>query len=114
VAHQTAGGHQGDPQLRDRCHRPINESRYGEVAARFTPDAVVELGYLTRYEGNAAIDKGFHGMGKRERFFINSGSRLEFLTSTRLWPSEFRRHARTICRLYPGFSCNNSRAVTRS
>jgi hypothetical protein len=36
--------------LRNQYHRAINESRYGEIAALFTPDAVVELGYLARYE----------------------------------------------------------------
>lgn len=56
--------------LRNQYHSCINDGRYGEIAALFTADAVVELGYLARYEGLAAIDKGFRGMGERERFFI--------------------------------------------
>lgn len=56
--------------LRNQYHSCINDGRYGDIAALFTPDAVVELGYLARYEGIAAIDKGFRGMGERERFFI--------------------------------------------
>jgi ketosteroid isomerase-like protein len=57
-------------RLRNRYHFCINEGRYGEIRALFTPDAVVELGYLARYEGIDAIDRGFRGMGERERFFI--------------------------------------------
>jgi hypothetical protein len=34
-----------------------------------SPDAV-ELGYLARYEGIEAIDRGFREMGERDRFFI--------------------------------------------
>jgi ketosteroid isomerase-like protein len=56
--------------LRNRYHAAINDGRYADIAGLFTPDAVVELGYLARYEGHAAIDKGFRGMGERERFFI--------------------------------------------
>jgi ketosteroid isomerase-like protein len=56
--------------LRNQYHSAINDGRYADIAAMFTPDAVVELGYLARYEGAAAIDKGFRGMGERERFFI--------------------------------------------
>lgn len=56
--------------LRNNYHSCINDSRYAEIAALFTADAVVELGYLARYEGHAAIDRGFLDMGERERFFI--------------------------------------------
>lgn len=56
--------------LRNQYHACINDGRYADIAALFTPDAVVELGYLARYEGIAAIDRGFRGMGERERFFI--------------------------------------------
>lgn len=56
--------------LRDAYHSCINDGRYGDIAALFTDDAVVELGYLARYDGRAAIDAGFRGMGERERFFI--------------------------------------------
>ncbi|HEX4892879.1 MAG TPA: nuclear transport factor 2 family protein [Hyphomicrobiaceae bacterium] len=56
--------------LRNRYHACINDGRYGEIADLFTPDALVVLGYLARYEGRDAIDKGFRGMGERERFFI--------------------------------------------
>lgn len=56
--------------LRNRYHRAINDSRFDEIVGLFTDDAVVELGYLARYEGRAAIDTGFRGMGVRERFFI--------------------------------------------
>ncbi len=56
--------------LRDRYHSCINDGRYDGIAELFTDDAVVELGYLARYEGWAAIDTGFRGMGERERFFI--------------------------------------------
>ncbi|MDP6690806.1 MAG: nuclear transport factor 2 family protein [Alphaproteobacteria bacterium] len=56
--------------LRDDYHSCINDGRYGDIAALFTEDALVELGYLARYEGWAAIDTGFRGMGERERFFI--------------------------------------------
>ncbi len=56
--------------LRNQYHSCINDGRYDEIAALFTEDAVVELGYLARYEGLAAIDRGFRGMGERERFFI--------------------------------------------
>ncbi len=56
--------------LRNQYHSAINDGRYADIAALFTADAVVELGYLARYEGIAAIDRGFRGMGERERFFI--------------------------------------------
>ncbi|MSP30018.1 MAG: nuclear transport factor 2 family protein [Acetobacteraceae bacterium] len=56
--------------LRNQYHSCVNDVRYAEIAALFTEDAVVELGYLARYDGNAAIDRGFRGMGERERFFI--------------------------------------------
>lgn len=56
--------------LRNRYHRAINDGRFGNIAALFTDTAVVELGYLARYEGRAAINRGFRGMGERERFFI--------------------------------------------
>lgn len=56
--------------LRNQYHSCINDSRYADIAALFTQDAVVELGYLARYEGIAAINRGFLGMGERERFFI--------------------------------------------
>ncbi|MGE0224608.1 MAG: nuclear transport factor 2 family protein [Acetobacteraceae bacterium] len=57
-------------RLRNRYHAALNESRYGECRALFTDDAIVELGYLARYEGIEAIDRGFRAMGERERFFI--------------------------------------------
>jgi ketosteroid isomerase-like protein len=56
--------------LRNAYHSCINDGRYADIAALFTEDAVVELGYLARYDGIAAIDKGFQAMGERERFFI--------------------------------------------
>ncbi|MGE3915480.1 MAG: nuclear transport factor 2 family protein [Hyphomicrobiaceae bacterium] len=56
--------------LRNRYHAAINDGRYGDIAELFTDDARVVLGYLATYEGSAAIDKGFRGMGERERFFI--------------------------------------------
>ena len=56
--------------LRNQYHACINDGRYADIAALFTSDAVVELGYLARYEGIASIDAGFRGMGERERFFI--------------------------------------------
>ena len=56
--------------LRDSYHSCINDGRYEAIADLFTDDAVVELGYLARYEGRAAVDAGFRGMGARERFFI--------------------------------------------
>ncbi len=56
--------------LRNRYHACINDGRYGDIVELFTADAVVELGYLARYEGRDAIDRGFRGMGERERFFI--------------------------------------------
>lgn len=56
--------------LRNQYHSAINDGRYADIAALFTEDAVVELGYLARYEGIAAIDRGFRGMAERERFFI--------------------------------------------
>ena len=56
--------------LRNRYHACINDGRYAEIAALFTEDAVCELGYLARYEGRVAIDRGFRGMGERDRFFI--------------------------------------------
>ncbi len=57
-------------RLRNRYHASLNESRYENCRALFTGDAVVELGYLARYEGIDAIDRGFRAMGERERFFI--------------------------------------------
>lgn len=57
-------------RLRNRYHASLNESRYGDCRALFTDDAVVELGYLARYEGIEAIDRGFRSMGERDRFFI--------------------------------------------
>jgi ketosteroid isomerase-like protein len=56
--------------LRCQYHSAVNESRYDQVRALFTDDAVVELGYLARYEGIDAIDQGFRRMGQRDRFFI--------------------------------------------
>lgn len=56
--------------LRNAYHSCINDGRYADIAALFTRDAVVELGYLARYDGIDAIDRGFRGMGERERFFI--------------------------------------------
>lgn len=56
--------------LRDNYHSCINDGRYDQIAKLFTDDAMVELGYLARYEGRAAVDTGFRGMGERERFFI--------------------------------------------
>jgi ketosteroid isomerase-like protein len=57
-------------RLRNRYHASLNESRYADCRALFTEDAVVELGYLARYEGIEAIDRGFRAMGERDRFFI--------------------------------------------
>ena len=57
-------------RLRNKYHASLNENRYENCRALFTDDAVVELGYLARYEGIDAIDRGFRAMGERERFFI--------------------------------------------
>ena len=57
-------------KLRNRYHAALNESRYENCRSLFTDDAVVELGYLARYEGIDAIDLGFRAMGERDRFFI--------------------------------------------
>lgn len=57
-------------RLRNRYHASVNEGRQAECRALFTDDAVVELGYLARYEGIDAIDRGFRAMGERDRFFI--------------------------------------------
>ncbi len=56
--------------LRNAYHACINDGRYGEIAELFTDDATVILGYLATYQGREAIDRGFRGMGERERFFI--------------------------------------------
>jgi hypothetical protein len=37
---------------------PANEGRYADSRALFTNDAVVDVGYLTRKKGIAAIDRG--------------------------------------------------------
>lgn len=60
--------------LRNQYHAALNEGRYENCRALFTDDAVVELGYLARYEGIAAIGAGFRAMGQRERFFIKQFS----------------------------------------
>ncbi len=57
-------------RLRNRYHASLNEGRYADCRPLFTDDAVVELGYLARYEGIEAIDRGFRAMGERDRFFI--------------------------------------------
>ena len=57
-------------RLRNRYHACLNEGHYPDCRALFTDDAVVELGYLARYEGIDAIDRGFRAMGERDRFFI--------------------------------------------
>ena len=57
-------------RLRNRYHASLNENRYEQCRSLFTDDAVVELGYLARYEGIDAIDRGFRAMGERDRFFI--------------------------------------------
>ncbi len=57
-------------RLRNRYHASLNENRYEQCRSLFTDDAVVELGYLARYEGIEAIDRGFRAMGERDRFFI--------------------------------------------
>lgn len=56
--------------LRNAYHACINDERYDEIADLFVDDGRVVLGYLATYEGRAAIDRGFRGMGERERFFI--------------------------------------------
>lgn len=56
--------------LRNAYHACINDGRYEEIADLFTDDGKVVLGYLATYDGRAAIDAGFRGMGERERFFI--------------------------------------------
>lgn len=57
-------------KLRNRYHHSLNEGQYENCRALFTEDAIVELGYLARYEGLDAIDRGFRAMGQRDRFFI--------------------------------------------
>ncbi len=57
-------------RLRNRYHACLNERRFDQTRALFTDDAIVELGYLARYEGIDAIDRGFRAMGERDRFFI--------------------------------------------
>jgi SnoaL-like domain len=57
-------------RLRNRYHASVNEGRFCDCRALFTEDAVVELGYLARYEGIEAINRGFLAMGERDRFFI--------------------------------------------
>ena len=42
--------------LRNRYHQAINDGRFSEIVDLFTHTAVVELGYLARYEGRAAIE----------------------------------------------------------
>jgi len=56
--------------LRNAYHAALNDGRYADVVDLFTDDGKVVLGYLATYEGRDAIDKGFRGMGERERFFI--------------------------------------------
>ena len=60
--------------LRNQYHAALNESRFENCRALFTDDAIVELGYLARYEGIDAIDRGFRAMGDRDRFFIKQFS----------------------------------------
>ena len=60
--------------LRCRYHAALNEGQFADCRALFTSDAVVELGYLARYEGIEAIDRGFRAMGERDRFFIKQFS----------------------------------------
>ena len=60
--------------LRCRYHAALNENQYAGCRDLFTNDAVVELGYLARYEGIDAIDAGFRAMGARDRFFIKQFS----------------------------------------
>jgi ketosteroid isomerase-like protein len=57
-------------RLRNRYHACLNEGWFDQVRDLCTDDAVIELGYLARYEGIEAIDAGFRAMGARERFFI--------------------------------------------
>ncbi|MGE0415366.1 MAG: nuclear transport factor 2 family protein [Acetobacteraceae bacterium] len=57
-------------RLRNRYHACLNERHFDRTRDLFTDDAVVELGYLARYEGIDAIDRGFRSMGERDRFFI--------------------------------------------
>lgn len=57
-------------RLRNRYHASLNERHFADCRDLFTDDAVVELGYLARYEGIDAIDRGFQAMGERDRFFI--------------------------------------------
>jgi len=56
--------------LRNQYHSCINDGRYDEIRRLFAADAVVELGYLARYDGIDAIDRGFRAMGERVKFFI--------------------------------------------
>jgi len=60
--------------LRCQYHAALNEGRFKNCRALFTDDAVVELGYLARYDGIDAIDRGFRAMGERDRFFIKQFS----------------------------------------
>ena len=61
-------------KLRARYHFCLNEGHFAGVRELFTPDGLVELGYLARYEGIEAIDRGFRAMGDRDRFFIKQFS----------------------------------------
>ena len=60
--------------LRCRYHFCLNEGRFTDLRDLFTDDALVELGYLARYDGIEAIDSGFQAMGDRDRFFIKQFS----------------------------------------
>ena len=60
--------------LRCRYHACLNEGQFTSLRPLFTGDALVGLGYLARYEGIEAIDRGFRAMGERDRFFIKQFS----------------------------------------
>ena len=77
--------------LRDSYHACINDGHYDQIAELFTDDAVVELGYLARYEGREAINTGFRGMGERERFFIK-----QYIHSHQIQVAGRRGHRRLV------------------
>ena len=80
-------------RLRNRYHACLNERRYAECRALFTEDAVVELGYLARYEGLDAIDRGFRARWVSAIAFSSSSSFTATTSKSTATPETGTSHA---------------------
>ncbi|MGY1806960.1 nuclear transport factor 2 family protein [Blastococcus sp. SYSU D00669] len=57
-------------RLRSDYHHFVNSGQFDRVSSLFCEDGVIDLGYLGRYDGRAAIHAGYLAMGARDRFMV--------------------------------------------